>query len=573
VTNSVGQVFLSHPLACARCHDHKFDPIPTRDYYRLQAVFATTQFADRDAPFLDSENTAGMDAEREALEERVKRCEAMLESIRQKEEKAARAWYAERGRKYAPRQTLLQQGLPEDKIAPRHIGLTTADNGLERIARKNLTRFRWELDRYRPLAFSVYSGKTPPFRTHDRRITMPAKGKVKGTLEVVAILSGGDPFSPTQEVSPGVLSAACSQVDGAVRNGGAAIVDSIAGRRRNLADWIASPSNPLTARSIVNRIWQYHFGQGLAKTPNNFGATGGRPTHPALLDWLAVTLVQQGWSWKELHRLIMNSNAYCRRCEHPDMNDLIEKDPEQMAYAVFQPRRLAAEELRDSMLLVSGELNLERGGIPARPELNLEAALQPRQIMGTYAPAYQPSPLPAQRHRRSVYALKIRGLRDPFMEVFNQPGADMSCERREASNVTPQVFALFNAENSLDRSLAFAARLLEVSSADDEVVRHAFRGAYGREPNADELTASLAHWAEMTQRHELITFPKKEYPKTVEREAVDELSGEGFVFNEVLDVYERFVPDLKPSEVDARTRGLAELCLVLFNSNEFIYVY
>jgi hypothetical protein len=193
--------------------------------------------------------------------------------------------------------------------------------------------------------------------------------------------------------------------------------------------------------------------------------------------------------------------------------------------------------------------------------------------MGTYAPAYQPSPLPAQRHRRSVYALKIRGLRDPFMEVFNQPGTDMSCERRESSNVTPQVFALFNAQNSLDRSLAFAARLLEAAGDDHEVVRNAFRNVYGREPGDEELKASLEHWDKMTRRHKLLTFPKTEYPKAVEREAVDELSGEGFIFTEVLDVYERFVPDLKPSGVNARTRGLAELCLVLFNSNEFIYVY
>jgi hypothetical protein len=573
VTNSVGQVFLSHPLACARCHDHKFDPVPTRDYYRLQAVFATTQFADRDAPFVASENTSGFESERDALQGRVQRYESILLDIRKKEESAARAWYAERGKDYAPRQALLKQGVPEDQIAPRHIGLTAADNGLERIARKNLTRFRWELDRYRPIAFSVYSGKTQPFRTVDRRVAMPAEAQNKGKLESVAILSGGDPFSPSVPVVPGVLSAACRHVDGTVEEGGCTVAESISGRRRELAQWIASEDNPLTARSIVNRIWQNHFGLGLARTPNNFGATGGHPTHPELLDWLAVTFIEQGWSWKEMHRLIMNSEAYCRRCDHPDLDQLAEKDPEQSSYAVFQPRRLTAEELRDSMLLVSGELNLQLGGIPARPEMNLEAALQPRQIMGTYAPAYQPSPLPEQRHRRSVYALKIRGLRDPFMEVFNQPGLDMSCERRESSNVTPQVFALFNAQNSLDRSLAFAARLLERAESDAEVVRQAFREVYGRGPSQGELEASLDHWRNMTHRHQGITFRTHTYPKTVTREAVDELSGERFLFTEVLDVSDHFVPDLKPWDVDTRTRGLAELCLVLFNSNEFVYVY
>ncbi len=394
-----------------------------------------------------------------------------------------------------------------------------------------------------------------------------------GTLEVVSILAGGDPFSPTLRVAPGVLSAACRQVEGLANAGGSRLTDAVAGRRRELAEWIARADNPLTARSIVNRVWQYHFGQGIARTPNNFGATGGKPTHPELLDWLAATFVERGWSWKDLHRVIMNTETYCRSCDHPDAELLAEKDAQQVSYATFRPRRLAAEELRDSMLAISGELNGRLGGIPARPELNLEAALQPRQIMGTYAPAYLPSPLPEQRHRRSVYALKIRGLRDPFMEVFNQPGSDFSCERRESSNVTPQVFALFNAESSFERSLAFAARLLKQNPADAEVVRLAFLAVYSRPPDRSEAESSLAHWKSMTQRHATLSFTPRPYPTRVDREAVDELSGERFVFSESLDVYEQFVPDLKPWDADARTRGLAELCLVLFNSNEFVYVY
>ncbi len=148
VTNSVGQVFLSHPVTCARCHDHKFDPVPTRDYYRLQAVFATTQFADRDAPFLNTENVDGFDQERAALERRIERYESILQAIQQKEERAARAWYAERGREYTPRQTLMKQGVSEDDIAPRFIGLDAADTGMERIAQ--------ELD-----AFSLGAGSLP----------------------------------------------------------------------------------------------------------------------------------------------------------------------------------------------------------------------------------------------------------------------------------------------------------------------------------------------------------------------------------------------------------------------------
>jgi hypothetical protein len=217
---------------------------------------------------------------------------------------------------------------------------------------------------------------------------------------------------------------------------------------------------------MANRIWQWHFGQAIAGNPNNFGATGKKPTHPELLDWLAASFVEGGadgqsapWSIKAMHRIIMSSETYRRATQHPEPKVLAERDPLGTSYAVFKPRRLTAEELRDTMLALSGELNRTVGGIPARPEINREAALQPRQVMGTFAEAWQPAPKPELRHRRSIYVLKIRGLLDPFMEVFNAPSPDLSCERRDASTVTPQVFALFNSENSLDRAVAFAARV------------------------------------------------------------------------------------------------------------------
>ncbi len=442
VTDIVGQVFLSHPLQCARCHDHKFDPIPTKDYYRVQSVFATTQFADRDAAFLPSENRHHFEQEREQIQKRIRHYQAIQRAIAQKTLKAEREWYAKRGLKYAPRNQLRKRGVPESKIAPRHLGLSTKDFGMERIARKNLIRLRWELDAFRPIAYSVYSGKTPRFRNVSSRI-VPPKNRNFGQLEQTAILTGGDPFSPSKKVVPGVLSMA----------GEKKLPTTIQRRRLELANWVADAKNPLTARSIVNRIWQHHFGQGLAKNPNNFGAMGKKPTHPELLDWLAVKFLDGGWSMKRLHKLIMTSEAWCRSSRKPTQEKL-------QNYAVAPVRRLSAEEIRDTMLAVSGELNLEVGGLPVRPEINLEAALQPRQIMGTYAPAYQPSRLPEQRHRRSLYAVRIRGLRNPFFEVHNQPGFDKSCELRERSTVTPQIFAMFNNQGSHDRALALASRAM-----------------------------------------------------------------------------------------------------------------
>ncbi len=587
VTDAVGQVFLGHMLQCARCHDHKFDPVPTRDYYRFQAVFATTQLADRPALFLPAENTSGF-GERRYLEQRRADHRAVLRRLDEKSLAAAKDWFAGRGLDPRPfeeavaqvrrgkqpdrvrsvfqaaRNLLLRRGIPEDRVPPRFLGFTPQDFGLERIAAKGLERLAWEFDRYEPVALSVYDGPTPDVKAVTAP-PRPPRDPGAGLPDQVAILAGGDPFAPSQPVEPGVLSA--------VPGPSPTLPTTPEGRRRALADWIASPHNPLTARVLVNRVWQWHFGQALAGNPNNFGATGKKPTHPELLDWLAAAFVERGWSVKALHRLILSSEAYRRSADHPDPAQLARRDPDGTSYAAFRPRRLTAEELHDALIFVSGELNPAVGGIPVRPEISLEAALQPRQVMGTFAGAWEPSPLPQQRHRRAVYALKLRGLRDPFLEVFNEPNPDLSCEAREASTITPQVFSLFNGQPSHDRALAFAARLRRESSDPAATIERAFLLAYGRRPTADERRACLAHWESRTARQRRLTPAKATYPREVVREAVEENTGEKFTFVERLHAYADFVPDLKPADVDAETRGLADVCLVLFNANEFLYVY
>ena len=595
VTDSVGQVFLAHALACARCHDHKFDPVPTRDYYSIQAAFATTQPAERAAAFLACENTAGFD-ERKYLEERLVDHQSVISRLSDQSIAAARKWYDEQGLEATAFETALsgaqqsgkrggdvygdvrrrmqQIGVKPEQIPPRHAGFSVEDFGRERIAQKGIERLKWELDRYEPAALSVYSGRTPPVKSINLPFRMPAERMTAGELERTSILTGGDPFSPLAAVAPGVLSALTV---GQVPNRSSTNMpdDAVEGRRRALADWIASDKNPLTPRVIANRVWAWHFGRSIAGNPNNFGATGKRPTHPELLDWLAATLIERGWSLKELHRLILTSKAYRRSCDHPQAEEAAEKDPGGESYAVFRPRKLTTEELRDSLLAVSGELNRAAGGIPVRPEINLEVALQPRQVMGTFAPAWQPSPLPSQRHRRSLYVLKLRGLRDPAMEVFNEPNPDLSCEAREASTVTPQVFSLFNSRASYERALALAHRVLteQVNPSAASAIGRAFELTFGRAPTAGESQACLAQWEKMTARHEQLTLDPPQRPLEVVREAIEENTGEKFTFTERLNMARDFVPDLQPADVDARTRGLAEVCLVLINANEFIYVY
>jgi len=609
VTNSVGETFLAHSLQCARCHDHKFDPVPTHDYYAIQACFGTTQLVERPAPFLPVENTTGFE-EKKYLEARREEHMAMLARLDEKMLANAVKWYAEKkldrsawdkavasarafiagggkmkkGRSFTgvfetARAALQKQNIPEDQYPPKLVGFAPEDYGNERVARKGLERLKWELERYEPFAFSVYDGLTPQVVSVYQPIRMPQNPMANGELEKTAILSGGDPFSPTLPVKPGVLSV-LSSIE---------FPDAITGRRTALANWIASKDNPLTTRAIVNRLWLWHFGQAIAGNPNNFGSTGKKPTHPALLDWLAATLVEKNWSIKEMHRLIMTSAAYQRSSSQesdagtPARNGraatparignktTTTREDAEKSYAVFKPRRLMAEELRDAMLSITGELNPALGGIPNRPEINIEVAMQPRQVMGTFAAAWVPNALPSQRHRRSLYALKIRGLRDPFMEVFNEPAPDFSCEAREVSTVTPQVFSLFNGRASYDRALALANRVLKEKTPD--AITRIFQLTYGRQPSAEEKAACTSHWQAMEKKQAGLTFTKPPPPLTVKRDAVEENTGEKFSFQEKLPAYADFVPDLQPADVDARTRALADVCLALLNSNEFAYLY
>ena len=526
VTSSVGQVFMGQALQCARCHDHKFDPVPTRDYYAVQSVFATTQMAELPTPFLPYENTEQFEEDKKYL--------AMREAA-----------------------------IAELRKTVNNPNKTADDFGRARLSGKWSNLYQRARDRYEPLILGVYNGHTQFNRNSSSRFDIPDDVK-NGLLESTAILTGGNVFTPGLQVTPGVLSATGVP---------AAIPQDLSGRRSAFSMWLTDPANPLTARVLVNRVWSYHFGRGLAGNPNNFGATGEKPTHPQLLDWLAAEFMNSGWSVKHLHKLILTSATYRRSSQHPQVQQLNKLDPARASYAVFNARRLTSEELRDSMLMVSGELEYEMGGLPARPDMNIEAALQPRQIMGSFAPSYVPNVNPQQRNRRTVYVLKLRGLRDPFMTTFNQPSPDESCEMRDASNVTPQVFELFNSEESADRALAFAQRVISGTSSDTEAIEHAFQLAFGRLPQRDELKAVKSHWQQCRQDHMEITPVKREYPTEVVRRANEENTGEEFTFTETLFEYQDYKHDLQPHDVDVRTRAFAEICLVLLNANEFVYIY
>tara|TARA_R110002049_G_scaffold2750_2_gene21582 strand:+ start:408905 stop:411601 length:2697 start_codon:yes stop_codon:yes gene_type:complete len=548
VTDSVGQAFLGHAMQCAKCHDHKFDPVPTRDYYGMMAVFSTTQFSDRDAPFLDTENQSGFKESDEWVQAKVDAYNQQQKQLSQRVSKQQKKETA------------------EAKVGDN--GLLPGDEASLARMRKNIMRHSLEFHRTQPIALSVYTGSTVEQKNYNKRILLPENPWLRGKLEPDTIFNGGSVYSPGEPVKPGALSAAESL-------GGIAPQPFAGGkskRRLALADWIVNPKNPLTARVMVNRVWSWHFGQGLAANPNNVGGTGGVPTHPNLLDYLADWFVHHDWSVKQLNELIVTSKAYRRSSLHPSPQALSQRDPGGKLYATFLPRRLTAEELRDAMLVASGELNRQIGGIPARPDVNLEVAFQPRQIMGGTASVYEPDPLPDQRNRRSLYAEKLRGLRDPFFESFNQPGPDKSCELRETSTVAPQALTLFNSGEVLDRAYAMANRLTSENLDPHATIEKAFRLTLGRAATEAEIKECIEHWNQAATEESSKSYDLKTYPSKIERTVMAEKTGEPYSFEEQMPAYTRYQPDIQPAELDATTRGLAQVCLVLFNLNEFAYL-
>jgi hypothetical protein len=425
MTNAVGAAFLGVTLGCARCHDHKFDPIRQSDYYRTQAFFAAT--FDRDVLKATPEQQAAWKAKTEPIEQEMKTLTATMKKLQGREDATAR----EQREALTKKLEELQDKMPEPLPA-----LHSVVNQMNKRSPTHL------------LARGEYT----------------AKGESVGMRPLGVLLPDGSPELPQTTVKP----------------------------RTELARWIVAPENPLTARVMVNRIWQYHFGRGIVATPNDFGKVGARPSHPELLDYLANQFVAGGQSIKQIHRLILNSNAYQQSSAPPADPALkalaMSKDPENKFLWRFNRQRLEAEQLRDAILSVAGTLNPKQGGP------SVMVPIDPGLVNLLYKPSqWQPAKDPAEYTRRSVYLIAKRNLRLPLMDVFDAPDAQASCPRRESSTHAPQALELLNGTFANEQAEAFAKRLeREAGPSLRKQIDLGYRLVAGRAARPEEVRSALA---------------------------------------------------------------------------------
>lgn len=576
LTNAVGETFLSTPLKCCKCHDHKFDPIPTRDYYRIYAAFATTQPAEMKSEFLDKESRNGFQEQKAHVETLLAHATEKMNALYAKRERAAKEWFQERGREadYAPFEERRKTTFIGEKPR-RFIGLSIAEEGELKVREQDVRLWTRRMERFQPLAQSVYNGGD--YLHSSLKLREPQNKYQLSKVQPIGkthIFDGGSVYAPSIEVTPGVLSAiGLDSGSSPTSEDPFGLTESVDGRRLGLARWIASSKNSLAVRSIVNRVWSLHFGKGIAGNPNNLGASGKPPTHPLLLDYLASEFIANGFSIKWLHKKIMTTNVYQRASSHSKFSMVDNADPNNHLLTYFNPRRLTAEELRDTMLVLSDEINLAVGGLPIRPEINLEVALSPRMIQFSLAPGYQPDSTPSQRNRRSVYIQRIRGLSDPLMEVFDKPNSSESCEMRDSASVTPQVFTLLNSDVVTKRSIAMALRLQGEDNSVDRQIERGYQRSLGRVPSSAMAQKLMAHYKKMVDYHREHPPEQESFPTEITRRVVEEFSGDPFEYQERLDIYENYSPDKQASDVDVETRALADVCLLFLNSNEFMFVY
>jgi mono/diheme cytochrome c family protein len=499
--------FMGLTVGCARCHDHKFDPIPQKDFYRIQAIFAASRPISY--PLVGADVVAAHRAETqriESLQRPLKKAKEELEAPHLEalvEEAVSRlpeymqiAW-----------RTPPEKRTPGQRLNVQQIKKTLEDDSLsQKLTEKDIVA-RMPADDKRKHQELVEQIKALDRQKPKPYPTARAIGESGPKPGPTYFLYRGAPDAKGPVVTPGALSV-IKETDYEFPAPPPNVKSSY--RRRGLAEWLTSRQNPLTARVMVNRVWQHHFGEGIVRTPSNFGKLGEPPTHPELLDWLAIEFMNAGWSVKRMHRLMMTSRAY--QMASDDIAADVAIDPENRLLWRMPRARLEAEIIRDRILAVAGNLDRTLGGPCVYPHIDPKLFQSSTKRTWPGKPDDDPS-----TWRRSLYVYSKRSIRYPLFEAFDQPNLINSCDRRNSSTIAPQALLLMNNNFVLTEAKYFAERLRRDAGDDARAqAQKAYRLALGRAPTAFELA------------------------KTVE--------------------FIRSGPD-----------GLAEFCHALFNLNEFVY--
>jgi len=505
LTDVTADVFLGVGLSCARCHDHKFDPILQKDYYRFRAFFESVLPRD-DIPYATADQIAVYQQQYQLWEEKTRDIRARLDYL----EKPIR-------------QRAINGAINKFPLDVRPMIRTAANERSpqqEQIAQLANRQIVLETDK---LDYAAQLSDEDKVAWRALRDELATFDHLKpAPLEMLFSVTDVGPVAPSthipngdelEMIEPGILS---------VLDPNPALIEPPAnlpstGRRTALANWIANPNNPLSTRIIVNRVWQYHFGEGLVASSSDFGRLGEPPSHPELLDWLTRDFVTNGWSLKRLHRLIMNSATYQQSSHGADDQRGIIADPRNRFLWHMPVRRLDAEQIRDALLLVSGELR-ERSGGPGDEST---------------APV------------RSIYTRIMRNARDPLLDAFDAPDAFGSLARRNTTTTPTQSLLMLNSDLTLQRAKALANVVHQYQQDSNDptaAVQFAYRRVLGRLPTNDESELAKNF---LTQQQRLI---ESEQPSTTAAPGTSTTS----------------------SSIDLDT--WVDFCHVLLNSSEFIYV-
>lgn len=523
VTDTVGSVVLGLTMGCARCHDHKYDPISQKDYYRLQAFFAALQPRDDlalvppDKAAEHARQMADWEAKTQATRDEIAALEAPY-----------RAKLMKGKRMPFPDNVQIAIDTPDAQRTPLQWQLFRKVSPQLEISQDDLAKAMKPEDKTRYEALLARLSKEAP-RPQELPVGLGVTD-IGPTAPKVFTLRVGVYDSPIEEVQPGFPSA-CGAADPVIQQPSGM---ASTGRRTALAAWLTDPSNPLTARVMVNRLWQNHFGKGLVPTSSDFGKAGEGVTHPELLDWLAGELVSHGWSVKQMHRLLMTSAAYQQSSAFNAANAA--KDPDDRFLWRYRRWRLEGEAVRDAALECSGELNPKMGGPSIFPEL-------PEGV--STRGGWPITKDEAERNRRSVYVFVRRNMRYPLFEAFDFPDTHEPCARRSVTNTAPQALMLFNSDLALKPAQAMAGRLLREAATTEARVERAYRLAFSRGPETAERDLSLQF---LKNQLELIR-------KRLDRKEPVAL------------------PKNAPDGVDpAEAAAWVDFCHALINANEFLYV-